>query len=119
MAVAVSQPSFPYGREVVQVRQEVQGVDQYGNDVYGPTSTVIPGCVFWPKASTETDEMTRDTVESVYELLIPPDIEVLPVDTFLIDGETFEVTGLPFNWQYSPFTNSRAGRQVELQRITG
>ena len=115
----MNSPSFPFGMDVALIRQELVGQDEYGNDVWDDTSTTIPNCVWWPKASTETDLMTRDTVEDTFELLIPPDIDVAPTDKFVVGTMTYDVVGLPFNWQFNPFTNSRAGRLVELQRVTG
>jgi hypothetical protein len=115
----VSGPVFSYSRDVTIARQEVIGVDAYGADVYAPTSTTIPGCVYWPAGSSETDGQTRDTVSTVLELLVPPGVDVRPTDTFVIDGQEYQVTGEPFSWERSPWTGSSAGRQIELTRVTG
>ncbi len=114
----MSQPSFPYGEEVALYRREVIGVDQYGNDVREDVSTTIPGCVVWPRTSTEYND-ARDLVITGLTLLLPPGFSVLPTDTFLVRGEVFEVQAMPFDWSQNPWTNSRAGVQIELQKITG
>ncbi len=114
----MSQPSFPYGEDVALYRREVIGVDQYGNDVREDVSTTIPGCVVWPRTSTEYND-ARDLVITGLTLLLPPGFGVQPTDTFLVRGEVFEVQAMPFDWSQNPWTNSRAGVQVELQKITG
>ncbi len=114
----MSQPSFPYGEDVAIYRREVIGVDQYGNDVRDFVSTTIPGCVVWPRTSTEYVD-ARDTVITGITVLIPPAIAVLPTDQLLVRGELYDVNALPFDWSQNPWTNSRAGVQVELRQVTG
>lgn len=117
----MSQPSFPNSGEAVFVTNAVVGVDDYGNDVRGDVATTIPGCVWWPKSSVETDIATQDTVDTAMELLIPPGTGLDPAatDSVILGGLTYTVTGDPFGWLQSPFTGSRAGVQIELKRVTG
>ncbi len=114
----MSQPSFPYGEDVAISRREVIGVDQYGNDVKETVTTTIPGCVVWPRTSTEyTDE--RDTVITGITVIFPPGTDVEAVDAVIVRGDLYEVTGRPFVWAQNPWTNSKAGVQVELREVTG
>lgn len=114
----MSEPGFAYGEDVTLSRREVIGEDQYGNDVRQTVGTTIPGCVVWPRVSTEFND-ARDTVITGITVLIPPDVEVLPTDKFIVRNEEYDVAALPFDWSQNPWTNSRAGVQVELQRVTG
>lgn len=114
----MTEPAFPYGVEVTLIRREVLGVDQYGNDVRGPVATVVPGAVTWPRTSAEETD-ARNTVIVGMTVLLPPGVDVKPTDTFLIDGVAYEVTGQPFDWSHNPWTQSRAGVQVELERVSG
>lgn len=114
----MSQPTFPYGEDVAIARREVVGVDQYGNDVRELVTTTIPGAVVWPRTSVEYTD-ARDTVITGMTLLLPPGVTVEPTDRIIVRDEQYEVTAMPFNWAQNPWTNSRAGVQVELQRVTG
>lgn len=114
----MSRPVFPFGEDVAIARREVVGLDPYGNDVREMVTTTIPGCVIWPRTSVEYTD-ARDTVIIGVTCLMPPDIAVEATDKFIVRGDEYDVTALPFNWSQSPFTNSRAGVQVELQRVTG
>lgn len=114
----MSIPSFPYGEDVAVARREVIGQDRYGNDVRETVTTTIPGAVVWPRTSTEYTD-ARDTVITGITVLIPPGIAVEATDQFIVRGDMYEVQALPFNWSQSPWTNSRAGVQVELRQVTG
>lgn len=111
-------PFFPYGEDVGRSRREVIGQDQYGNDVRETVTTTIPGCVVWPRTSTEYTD-ARDTVITGITLLVPPGISVEPTDEFVVRSQVYEVQATPFDWAQNPWTNSRAGVQVELQQVTG
>lgn len=114
----MSQPVLPYGEDVALIRREVIGVDQYGNDVEDDVTTTIPGCVVWPRTSVEYTD-ARDTVITGITVLIPPGVDVAATDRFVVRGENYDVQAQPFNWSHNPFTNSRAGSQVELTKVTG
>lgn len=114
----MSTPSFPYGEDVGLSRVEVIGVDQYGNDVSDLVTTTIPGCVVWPRTSAEFTD-SRETVITGITVLIPPGIAVKATDRFVIRDELYDVSALPFDWSQNPWTNSRAGVQVELEKVTG
>jgi hypothetical protein len=114
----MSQPNFPYGEDVAISRREVIGVDQYGNDVKELVTTTIPGCVVWPRVSNEYTD-SRDTVITGITVIFPPGTDLQAVDEVIVRELEYEVMGDPFVWAQNPWTNSKAGVQVELQRVTG
>jgi hypothetical protein len=116
----VTRPTLPYGVEVSVVSRTAAGVDQYGNDVPATVQVDVPGCVVWPRTSVETDNVTQDTVITGVTVLFPPGT-VLPkaTDTVIVQGVEYRVTGDPFDWSSNPWTNSRAGTQVEMVKVTG
>ena len=114
----MSRPVFPYGEDVALARREVIGVDQYGNDVPETVTTTIPGCVVWPRTSVEYTD-ARDTVITGITVIFPPGTDVEAIDVVIVRGEEYEVTGQPFVWAQNPWTNSKAGVQVELRQVTG
>lgn len=112
-------PAFAFSRSVSLLSVAATGQDAYGNDATTPTTTTIPGAVTWPRTSTEDADGTRDTVIVGLTVLVPPGVAVAATDRFLIDGVAYEVDGEPFDWSVNPFTDSRAGTQVDLKRVTG
>jgi hypothetical protein len=101
------------------VTRDVVGVDQYGNDVRQILTTTVAGCVVWPRTSVETDNVTQDTVITGVTVLFPPGVTPRATDAVIVQGTTYRVTGDAFDWSSNPWTNSRAGVQVELVRATG
>lgn len=114
----MSQPNYPYGEDVGISRREVIGVDQYGNDVRELVTTTVPGCVVWPRTSVEYTD-ARDTVITGITVIFPPETDVSAIDEVIVRGEVYQVQALPFDWSQNPWTNSRTGVQVELERVTG
>ena len=114
----MSQPNVVYGRTVTLVQETVLGVDQHGNDVYGPQATEIADAVVWADTTTENVD-GRDQVTQSVHVLLPPGTAVSAQAQILIDGEEYEVVGRAFDWSQHPFTNSRAGLQMIVRQVTG
>ena len=115
----MSEPVFPFDQDVTRVRREKVAVDKYGNDVRAPVGTLIPGVVIWPEAGTSEVEGDRDTVTSGLMMLLPVGVDVTATDKFIVGTKDYQVHGEPADYEFSPFTGSRAGHLVRLRRVTG
>lgn len=110
--------TFPFGETVTLVRRvKAAEPDQFGNDVYTPTSVTVTDCVIWPRGSTE-DAQGRDTITTGVAVLMQPGTAVAGIDAVLIAGQRYEVDGDPQTFR-SPFTGRDPGVLLNLTRITG
>ena len=102
---------------------EVFGVatrDRHGDETRAPLGT-IDGCSFAPGESTE-DTDKRAQVVTKGELYVPvTDIAVAVTAQQRIrfpDGREWTVGGEP-QWWSNPYTGTREGGVIALQRVTG
>lgn len=112
---------WPYGEPVTLLRTELDGIDDYGNDVLIEVEQIVQGCAIWPSDTSGSNENAQagDLIVTGYTVLVPPDVEVLATDRMrLADGQTYEIVGTPGVWR-SVLTNLRPGSQVALQLVTG
>lgn len=104
--------------ETVDFLHRVEGArDTHGNKTWTWADTPVPGCVVWPTGSTEQIQGQDQTSESL-TLLAPFGTDVTAYERARIRGLVYEVNGIPSVWA-SPFTQTRAGVEVRLTRVTG
>lgn len=113
---------FGHGVTITLLREQVSGVDEYGNDLLTAVELDVPGCALWPVDSNGSGGNERnfaaDIVPSGYTVLCPTGTVVQATDRVRLpdDPTTWDVVGRPAEWQ-SPFTGSRSGVQITLQVI--
>jgi len=109
---------FPFGETVTILSRGITGQDGDGNDVYGTTSTDVPGCTFAPAGSVERvqgqDIVT--TQPTVYLATGTP--APLATDQIRVRGLLYEIDGDPQVFR-NPFTGATPGPVVKLKRVTG
>lgn len=109
---------FPQGETIVILRPGVPVRDSAGNHVPGPDQEIpVPGCPVWPTSTDERLNAQDQTVEAL-TALVPYDVDVHATDRVRVYGRVFTVRGEAQAWQ-SPLTGTRAGRQIQLERVTG
>jgi hypothetical protein len=106
-----------FGKTVTLVRRSVSGQDADGNDTYAEQSIDRPGCVVEPRNSSELVQ-GQDLVIVGLTVYDPDPDPYLTTDLVEVDGERYEVDGLPGNYR-SPFTATVGPQQVALTKYTG
>lgn len=113
---------FAFGETVTLHTRTVVGQDEYGNDVYGETSTPVSGVAVWPRiaaAASGTEQVqAQDQIVSGLWVLFPPEHDVTGVDAMTVRGLRYEADGEPGRYA-SPLTGTDVGYQVALKRVTG
>lgn len=98
----------------------VTGVeDAHGNPVesWSPP-VVVEGCAFAPQGTVETFTPGRNMVSSSPMLYVPTGTVVSARDRVTVRGSRFLVDGDPAVW-VNPYTGSRPGVAVKLERVAG
>lgn len=104
--------------ETVTIRRRTEsGRDSHGNTTWTTTDIPVDGCAVWPTGSTEQLQGQDQTSERL-TVWFPYGTDVLSTDQVLVRGLTYEVEGLASSWA-SPFTGTRAGAEVRLDRVRG
>lgn len=106
------------GETVVLLRPTSSTRDSHGNDVPGSDDEIpIEHCAVWPTGSTEQVQ-GQDQVEDRLTVMFPYGTTVLATDRARVRGAVYQVVGRPPSWS-SPFTGTRVGVEVQMERITG
>ncbi len=105
------------GEVVVFLHRTAGPRDAHGNKTWTWAETPVPGCIVWPTGSTEKIQGQDQTSESL-TLLAPYGTDVTAYERAQVRGLVYEVNGIPSVWA-SPFTQTRAGVEVRLTRVTG
>jgi hypothetical protein len=108
---------FKNGMNVTIVNRVVTGVDDFGNDVYGSTSTVVGPCSVQPASSRESLSFA-DQLTSGIVVFAPYGTDVGYIDAVIVDGVQYEVTGQPDVWS-SPFTGGTAPVRIDATLVKG
>lgn len=109
---------LPQGEIVTILRPGAPSRDSAGNYVPGADEEIqVPGCAVWPGGGDERLDAQDQTVETL-TVLLPYDVEVRATDRVRVYGRVFEVRGPAQAWK-SPLTGTRAGRQIQLERVVG
>lgn len=105
------------GETVTFLRRTESGRDAHGNPTWTWGETVVPGCVVWPTGSTEQVQGQDQTSERL-TVLAPYGTDVTAYERAEVRGLVYEVQGVPSQWA-SPFTPTKAGVEVRLERVRG
>ena len=107
--------AFPEPATIIS--RTVTGQDGDGNDVYTESQLLTSG-VFAPEGFTELIQ-GQDTVIANPTFYLSDGAPVpLPTDRLIVRGDTFEIDGQPQEFA-NPFTGSRPGAVLRLERVTG
>lgn len=105
------------GETVVFLYRTAGPRDAHGNKTWTWTEAAVPGCIVWPTGSTEQIQGQDQTSEQL-TVLAPYGTDVTAYERARARGLLYEVNGVPSPWS-SPFTQTRAGVEIRLTRITG
>lgn len=104
-------------RSVTVVRRSPGTVDAYGNKALTTVDTITTTGELQQMASSE-NQTDRDTVVSDWMLLLPAGTTVARFDTATIDGQTYEVIGVP-EVIVSPFTGATSHVEAQVRATVG
>lgn len=106
------------GETVTILRPGAPTRDVHGNDAPGADTEIdVEHCAVWPTGSDEKIQ-AQDQVGERWTVWFPFGTSVLATDRVRIRGEVYQVSGRASSWS-SPFTNTRAGVEIRLERVTG
>lgn len=103
------------GSETLTLVRQARG--KHGDPAGAATEIQIPGCIVWPRTSTETTD-AQDTVITGYSALLPPGSDVTSTDRLRWRGLLFDVVGEPGIYT-TPFSGTDPGLEVSMRRVTG
>ena len=92
---------------------EAGAIDDYGNQTPDWAAPVDVSCFWWTGATTEpVSAPTGGDLAAVDLSLVLDSAELVDHrDRFIVAGRTFEVIGLPKEWDHGPFSY-QPGRQI-------
>ncbi|MDH2424738.1 hypothetical protein [Sphaerisporangium sp. TRM90804] len=109
---------LPQGVTIVVLTPGTPVRDSAGNYRPGPdVETEVEGCAVWPTGSTENEDAQVQTAERV-TVLAPYGTVATNISRVRVWGAVYNVEGAPLPWA-SPLTGTRAGIQLQLERVTG
>ena len=107
--------NFPHGTMLTLVSTTTT-TDDYGDTTTTTTETPWGPCAVAPRYATEsTDPRVPPVI--VGKVIYGPPTDIDSDDRIRIDGELYEVDGLPGEWQ-SPFTGWHPGIEVPVKRAS-
>jgi len=110
--------AFPYAQTITLVRRVLAAdKSEYGNDVYTEVPVSVSNCIVQP-AGTVEDTNFADRVSQSITVFLPYGTAVGPLDALIINGEKFEIEGIPQEWR-SPFSGHTSPLQVQASKIAG
>lgn len=110
-------PFMPNGQMVTLRSRYVTGKDDFGNDQYGYTESVVGPCAVQQASSRETISAT-DQVSTGMIVFMPFGTKVSYLDSVILNGDEYEVTGTPDTWT-SPFSGHTAPIRVHCILVKG
>jgi len=110
-------PSFNNGVTVTLVRKTVTGQDEFGNDVYTSTNVDVWPCSVQPAASREVLAFA-DQITAQITVFFPSNADITYVDAIIWNGNQYEITGVPDQWQ-SPFSGHISPIRIDGTLIEG
>lgn len=106
------------GETVTILRPGTSTRDAHGNDAPGPDTEIdVEHCAVWPTGSDEKIQ-GQDQVSEQFSVWLPYGTSVLVTDRLRIRGEVYHAVGRASSWG-SPFTATRAGVEIKVERVTG
>jgi hypothetical protein len=99
---------------MITLRSTTTTDDGLGNTTEEVTESEWGPCAVAPRYATESSD-SRVAPLIVGKVIYGPAVDLDADDTLVIDGETWQVDGLPGEWQ-SPFTGWAPGIEVNVVR---
>ena len=95
------------------------GEDGHGNTIAGFEEPVEVACMWWPVNTEEPPGPPTGSERVVAERALVIDVKVAVDhrDRFIFDGQRFEVTGIPQNYDFGPFGFAPNRQVVELRMV--
>lgn len=109
-------PAFDVATSMTIVRSTALA-DRHGDRSGSPTETPVDGCVWWPSGIGAEVTYQQQSVESDYDVLMPPGTDVLATDQVRWDDDLYQVVGRPERY-LNPFTGTDPGVVVHLKLVT-
>lgn len=106
----------PHRTTVTLVRRTKAAPDAFGNDTWTEALTEVPA-VLGIINGTEQVQGRNSGTERV-PVYLEPGTDVSRVDAVIINGETWEITGVPTRYVHA-LTGWRPGVEINCQRVTG
>jgi hypothetical protein len=106
---------FPHG-VMVTLRSVTTTPDDLGNTTEETVETQWGPCAVAPRASAESTDPRSPAVIVGLTVYGPP-VDIDADDLLVIDGEAYQVDGLPGVWR-SPFTGWEPGIEVAVKRAS-
>lgn len=104
---------FPHG-VTITLRSVATTTDDNGDSTTVPTDTSWGPCAVAPRYATESSDPRVPPV-IVGKVVYGPTVAIDSDDLLVIDGVTYQVDGLPGEWQ-NPFTGWAPGIEVPVKR---
>lgn len=107
-------------RTLTVLKGDATSQDALGNDVASWAEVEVPGCTWWPSATSEQHGGGATTATSRYGVLFPDDTDVTKVDRVVlpdVDG-VWSVDGDP-RQHVSGITGTAGGLFAWLEKVTG
>lgn len=110
-------PVLPYGEMVTVRNRFASGQDEFGNDKYSYTETVVGPCSVQQASSRESITAT-DQVATGMIIFMPFGTKIGYLDSVVIGNDEYEVTGTPDTWT-SPFSGHTSPIRVSCILVKG
>ena len=105
-----------FDQAVTLIRRTKGTVDQLGNDTFTETPVALRAVVGVINGTEQ--EQGRDTATKRVPVYLPPGTEVSHLDAVEIDGERWEVEGVPTRYMHA-LTGWTPGVEINCRRVTG
>ena len=94
-------------------------LDDHGNAVAGWADGVAVSCFWWPGGTAEPFGTPTGSEQATADLTLVVDSTVVVdhQDRFTVNGKTFEVFGLPKEYDHGPFGYTPGTQAVELKWV--
>lgn len=113
----MSYPVMSNGKMVTVRKRFVIGRDDFGNDQYSYTEITVGPCSVQQSSSRETITATDQAATGMI-VFMPFGTKISYLDSVIIDGIEYEVTGVPDTWT-SPFSGHTAPIRVSCVLVEG
>lgn len=105
-----------FTKTVTLVRRTKGPVDKFGNDTY--IDSASPAVAVVGVINGTEQEQGRDTATKRVPLYLQPGTNVSHLDAVIIDGERWEIDGVPTRYMHA-LTGWTPGVEINCRRVTG
>jgi hypothetical protein len=108
--------SAGFTKTVTLVRRTKGPVDKFGNDTFVDSASPVVAVVGIINGGEQVQG--RDTATMRVPLYLPPGTVVTHLDAVIMDGERWEIDGVPTRYQHA-LTGWTPGVEINCRRVTG